>query len=153
MYLRSVLVILFLLLALSAPAVGQLRSVTSGRSEPPSANEAIRATPAYAEIVLRRAELESSIEELLVTYKEEFPKVKAARFELGLIEADLAALAGLNDSEAGKLTLALGKLIVRRAQLAAEYRAVSNRYNDEHPATKKAKRKFEIFDRAVKDIL
>lgn len=153
MNLRTVTMIGLFLLFFSIEAEAQLRSRTTERSEPPPVSEAVRSTPAFAEIVLRRTEIESRIEELLVTYKEKFPKVKDARYELGLIEAEVARFAGFDKSVAPKLTLALGKLLVRRARYAAEYWSVKNRYNDEHPAAKKARRKFEIFDSAVKEII
>lgn len=150
---RSFFAIGIVLLLLSVQADAQLRVRTTERSEPPPIGEKVRATPAYAELVLRRTELEATIEELLVTYNEGFSKVLDARFELGLIEADLGGFGVLNDSDAPRLTLALGKLMVRRAQLATEYWSLSNRFKDVHPAAKRAKRKFEIYDRAVKDLI
>src|SRR5215212_7551216 len=78
---------------------------------PNSKTQDIKGSPAYAEILLKRAELESDLESLLITYTEDFPKVKASRFELGLLQKDLQNL--LAQPDAGKLTLALGKLMVR----------------------------------------
>ena len=148
LYAAITLFILFVL-ACANDVVAQSNEV----AVPPPVREKIRATPAYAEIVLRRAELESTLEELLTAYKEDFGKVKSVRYELGLINAEFIQFGRLKDSDAPKLTLALGKLIVRRAELATNYWLISNRYSDEHPTAKKAKRKFEIFDRAVRDIL
>ena len=113
----------------------------------------IRSTPAFAEIILRKTELDANVEEMLVSYKEDFPRVKKARYEIGLLQAELRNFARTPDIEAGKLTLALGKLIVRRAELATNYWVLSNRYSDAHPDAKKAFRKLEIYDKAVKEIL
>lgn len=149
----SVYFLLLLFLFLTLPVSAQLRTRTSNQSTPPPIAVEIRATPAYAEILLRKTELESTVEELLVSYNEEFPKVKNTRYELNLLNAELARFGRLNKSDAGKLTLALGKLIVRRAQLATEFWIISNRYNSAHPNAKKAKRKLEIYHKAVEDIL
>jgi len=145
--------VLLLCLCFAIPASGQLRGRKSETSTPPPIAAEIRATPAYAEVVLRKTELESMLEELLVSYQEEFPKVRNTRYELGLLEAELAGMGRFTKDEAGKLTLALGKLIVRRAELRTEYWIVTSKYDDTHPDTKKAKRKLEIFDKAIKDII
>ncbi len=47
--------------------------------------QTIKSSPAYAEVLLRRTERESELEEFLLDYTEEFPKVKEIKFELGLL--------------------------------------------------------------------
>ncbi len=121
------------------------------KAEPVS--ESVRSSAAYAEIILRTTELESELEELLISYTEEFPKVKELRYELKLLQNDLERISKIKQTEAGKLTLALGKLIVRKAEVATDYWVLRNRYNDEHPDAKKAKRKLEIFENAVRKIM
>ncbi len=56
-------------------------------------------------------------------------------------------------TESGKLTLALGKLIVRKIELETDLWNLRRQYNDEHPEVKRAKRKVEVFERAIKEIL
>lgn len=140
-------------LCIAGPAAGQLRSRTSEKNTPPKAAQEIRASAAFAEVVLRRTELESNLEELLVSYQEEFSKVKEARYELGLLKSELIRFSKMSASDAPKLTLAAGKLIVRRAELATNYWSLVNRYNESHPDVKKAKRKLEIFDTAIDEIM
>ncbi len=142
---RKLMLCISIALLLSVSAFGQLRSRTSDKSEPPPISKEIRATAAFAEIIVRRTEVESTLEELLVTYKEEFPKVKTARYELNLLDSELIRFGKLKPSDADKLTIAVGRLIVRRAELATEYWGIANRYNEAHPEAKKAKRKLEIF--------
>ena len=113
----------------------------------------VRSSAAFAEVVLRMAELESQLEELLVSYTEEFPKVKESRYELSVLQNDLNYMARMKPSEHGKLTQALGKLLVRKAELATDYWVIEKRYNKEHPDAKKAKRKLDIFEKAVAKIL
>lgn len=113
----------------------------------------VKSSAAYAEIILRQTEVESDLEELLVSYTEEFPKVKELRYELKLLQTDFNKIAKMKPNEAGKLTQALGKLLVRKAQVATDYWFLKERYNEEHPDVKKAKRKLQIFENAVKKIM
>lgn len=145
--------ILFLVSLFAITATAQLRTRTTSKSVPPPVSDEVKASGAYAEIVLRKTELKSELEEYLVSYTDEFPKVKHTRYEIGLLEAELIRFGKLKSSDAARLTLALGKLIVRRATLATDYWILSNKYNSAHPDAKKAKRKLEIYDRAVEDIL
>jgi hypothetical protein len=116
-------------------------------------SQEVKSSAAYAEVILRTTEIESDLEELLVSYTDEFPKVKEARFELKLLQNDLTTITKMKGAETNKLTQALGKLLVRRAQIATDYWNLQNRLSDEHPDTKKAKRKLEIFEKALRQIL
>lgn len=113
----------------------------------------LKSSPAYAEILLRKTERESELEEFLLDYTEEFPKVKELRFELDLLNAEINKILAVNASEAGKLTLALGKLIVRKTELEVDVWNLKRQYNDDHPEVKRARRKVETFDKAIKEIL
>lgn len=115
--------------------------------------ESVSSSPAFAELILRTTEIESELEELLVAYTEEYPKVKHLRHELGLLRADIDRISRLKPAETGRLTLALGKLLVGRARVATDHWVLRERYNEEHPDVKKAKRKLEIYERAVGRIL
>lgn len=111
----------------------------------------IKSTSAYAEVLLRKTELEADVESFLVSYTEDYPKLKEARYELALIQKDLAKL--LSQTDAAKLTLALGKLMVRKNQLETDFWALQNQYGKEHPEVKRAERKVTIFRNAIKEIL
>ena len=116
-------------------------------------SQAIKSTPAYSEVLLRKAERESQLEEFLLDYTEEFPKVKEIRFELDSLQKEMTKILAVNASETGKLTLALGKLIVRKTELETDLWNLRRQYNDDHPEVKRAKRKIEVFDKAIKEIL
>jgi hypothetical protein len=118
-----------------------------------SDQQTYRASPAYAEIVLRRTELSSNLESLVLEYTEEFPKVKELRQTLVLLDRESARLAKVKAPEAGKLTLALGKLIVRKVELEIEVWTLQRTYKDEHPDVKRAMRKVEIYETAIGEIL
>jgi uncharacterized protein involved in exopolysaccharide biosynthesis len=113
----------------------------------------VKASPAFAEIVLRKAILDAELEELLVRYTEEFPKVIEKRYEISELDKSEDGLSDVPESESSKLSVALGKMLVQRAIYATELEMLTRKYNDAHPEVKRARKKFEIFDKAVKRIL
>ncbi len=113
----------------------------------------VKSSPAYAELLLRRTERESELEEFILDYTEEFPKVKELKFELDLLRKEMDKILAVNTSESGKLTLALGKLIVRKIELETDVWNLKRQYNDDHPEVKRAKRKIEVYEKAIKEIL
>jgi uncharacterized protein involved in exopolysaccharide biosynthesis len=117
------------------------------------AAQTIKSSPAYAELLLLRTERESKLEEFLLDYTEEFPKVKEIKFELGLLNREMNKILALNTSQSGKLTLALGKLIVRKIELETDLWNVRRQYKDDHPQVKRAKRKVEVYEKAIIEIL
>lgn len=130
-----------------------LAGISFGQNKPSSLEnqKAVRATPAFAEVILRKAELESDVESFLVSYTESYPKLKERRFELDLLNKDLAKLFAQTD--ASKLTLALGKLLVRKSELETDLWALQNQFSADHPDVKRAKRKVLSFQNAIKEIL
>ena len=113
----------------------------------------IRSSPAYAEILLRKTELQADIEAVSADYTEANPKIVDLRFELSSLDKELEKVFGVKPSETGKLTLALGKLIVKKAALETELARLTRSYNKDHPEVKRAKRRVEIFDAAIKEVL
>lgn len=143
------------LLAFAAVAVCNGQTPTNSAARKTAASNqsasAVKSTPAYAELLLRRTELESVLEDLLVSYTEEFPKVKETRFELSLIQRDLTKI--LSQDDPARLTLALGKLMVRRAALETDLWSLQNKYGPDHPDVKRAKRRVSSFEKAIAEIL
>ena len=115
--------------------------------------QSVKASPAYAEVLLRKTELLSEVESLLIEYTEEFPKVKEKRFETNLLQKELDRLLAANIADASRLSAALGKLMVRKCELNVDLWILQQQFNDQHPDVKRAKRKAEIFETAINDIL
>jgi hypothetical protein len=113
----------------------------------------VTASPAYAELLLRKTEVKSNLESLKHHYTEEYPKVKDLRFVLGLLDRDIARISKVKPADSGKLTLALGKLIVRRIELETDMWNLQRSYKDDHPDVKRTKRKVEIYETAISEIL
>ncbi len=102
---------------------------------------------------MRKTELEAELESLLVSYTEDFPKIKEIRFEIDSLKKELERLSAVKSAESSKLTLALGKLMVRKAELETDLWNLRKKYDDNHPEVKRAKRKIEIYESAIKEIL
>ena len=113
----------------------------------------VKGSPAYAEILLLKTELESELESLIIEYTDEHPRVKAVRVELTLVQKDIDRILAVKPADSGRLTLALGKLLVRKIQLESDLASLKIKYNDEHPEVKRVKRKVEIFEASIKEIL
>ena len=126
----------------SKPAVNDVRSQAE-----------VRSSAAYAELMLKRAELQSDLESLLVEYTEEFPKVVEARYALEAIEKERARLLNIRAADAGKLTVALGKLLVRKVEFEVELWTLRKTFQEAHPDVRRAKKKADIYEAAVKEIL
>lgn len=145
---------LFFVLFFTVFLAGAVFSQANTRAASPSENQKlVRSTPAFAELILRRTEIQSELEELLISYTEEFPKVSDARYELAVLQKDLDKMLKMKPDETGKLTLALGKLLVRRAHIETEFQNLKNRFSEDHPQTKRAKRKLEIFEKSIGEIM
>jgi predicted nuclease with TOPRIM domain len=146
---KFVLTALFLMLSATVCAA-QIKTKPVAAT---TAAQSVKSTPAYAEVLLRKTELLSELESLLVEYTEEYPKVKELRFETGLLQKELDKLLAMSTGDASKLSAALGKLMVRKCELNADLWALQLQFNDQHPDVKRAKRKVEIFEAAINDIL
>ena len=153
----------FLLTAVLAFAVSSVAAQGSPKAVKRPVNDII-ATPtqtpnqitssaAYAEVLLRKTELQADLESLLGQYTEDYPKVKQARYELEMISKDASRLLTVKPSDAAKLTEALGKMIVRKVELQADLWSLQLQLGDGHPDVKRAKRKVEIYENAIKEIL
>ena len=118
-----------------------------------SAAATFKSSPAFAEVILRKTELEAELESLLISYTEEFPKVKEIRFETEALKKAILLISAIKIDESSKLTLALGKLMVRRAELETDLWNLRKKYDDNHPDVKRARRKITIYESAIREIL
>ena len=147
----KIIFILSTVLFASLFASAQVKPVVKPTPTPATTAQPAKSSPAYAEVLFKKTELSAELENLLMEYTEDYPAVKELRFELGLLQKDLEKLLAISD--ASKLSLALGKLMVRRTELAADVWNLQRQYADEHPDVKRAKRKVEVFEQAIKEIL
>ena len=113
----------------------------------------IRSSAAYSEVLLRRTQLQADLEAFLADYTEANPKIIDLRNELAALTKTGERMYNVRPTETGKLTLALGKLIVDHARLQTDLARLLRSYGNEHAEVKRAKRKVEIFESAINEIL
>lgn len=140
-----------LLLFGTSVADGQTNRKPTAAADPPAT--ASSATAAFAEIALKRAEFEADLEALLVDYTDDFPKVKELRFGLTRIEAEIERLKAMKLDARERATSALGKLMVRKVESEIELWKLQQSYADAHPEVRRAKKRVEIFEKAINEIL
>lgn len=132
---------------------------TNKRAAPPpqivvaAGNQAAKSSPAYAELLLQKTELEAQLEDLVGDFNEEFPKIKALRFELNLISRAADKFLAVAAGDAPKLSLALGRLTVRKIELETALWSLQQQYKDDYPDVLRLKRKVAVFDRAIREIM
>jgi hypothetical protein len=141
------------ILFFSAYANGQMPKAAANKT--PVVDSALKpqSSPAYAEVLLKRTELQSDLESLILEYTEDYPKVKELRYTIGLLQKESQRIIAVKPAETAKLTLALGKLMVKKVELETELWGLQANYKDDHPDVKRAKRKVEIYETAIKEIL
>ncbi len=115
--------------------------------------DAVRGSSAYAEVLLKKTEFESELESLSLDYTAEFPRVKELKYSLSILQRDMDKILATKTGDAGRLTQALGKLIGRRVDLETDLWKLVELYKKDHPDVKRAKRRVEIYDRAIKQII
>lgn len=128
-------------------------SVSAAAQAKPYANSQARQSAAFAEVLLRKTELLSEAEALAADYTESNPKMIDLRYEVAGLEKYLTKLLSTPSADAPKLTDALGKLIVKRMELDTELNRLSRTLNAEHPDRMRLKKRVDVFDAAIKEIL
>lgn len=140
--------ILLLILILSTSLIAN--SQTRGKKVE---NKAVKSSPAYAEVLYRQVLVKSELEDLLIAYTDDYPKIKELRIEEDYLKQEMKRLLEVNSADASKLSPALGKLIVKKVSLDIDLWNLLQKYKEDHPEVKKLKRKIEIFENAIKEIL
>ena len=118
-----------------------------------SASAAVKSSPAYAEILLEKTELEAQLEDLAGDFTDDFPKVKELRYQVDLLQKALDKILALPPPDAPKLSLAFGRLAVRKAELETNLWTLRQQYKDDYPDVRRLRRKVAVFERALREIL
>lgn len=145
----------FPLLLLLAPACfpQTVKKALSAKVEHSTLEQPGKSSLAYAEILLRKTELQADVESLVLEYTEEYPKVVEIRYLISALQKESERILAVRPAESSKLTWALGKLLVRKAELETDLWQLLRIYKEDHPDAKRAKRKVDIYEAAIKEIL
>lgn len=152
MKIQSILTVVILLFYSSFCYSQTANKKVAGTSSP-AINQAAKYSPAYAEVLLLKTEIESQLEEFSADFTDDFPKLKEARFQLDLIQKEIGKILAVSSGEASKLSVALGKLIVGKIALETNLWNLKNQYKDDYPEVQRAKRKVEVYEKAIREIL
>jgi uncharacterized protein involved in exopolysaccharide biosynthesis len=143
-----------LMIVIGAFAVAALAQAPAAKTEiVGSLPVSTTSSPAYAELLLKKTELQSELEALVLEYTEEYPRVKEIRATLLLCDREMMRLVRVKPADSARLTLALGKLMTRKVDVETELWKLLQTYKDEHPEVKRARKKVEIFENAIAEIL
>ena len=113
----------------------------------------IRSSAAYAEVLLRKTELQADLVAVIADYTDTNPKVLDLRFEIAALDKALEKIYSVRPSDTGKLTLALGKLLVKRAGLETDVARLLRTYTNEHREVVRARKRLDTYDAAIREIL
>lgn len=141
------------MVASAATFYSQRQTVRQPVQQSAKADFFYRQSAAFAELRLRKAELEAAAESLAETYTDEFPKLAEIRFAVGAVDREIGRLAAVKSSSPAILSSALGKLMIRKAELETEKWALLRNLASEHPDVKRMNRRIEIFESAIREIL
>jgi hypothetical protein len=133
-------------------AAAQRRPATGSTNVEVPTAAAFSSSPAFAEVKLRETEIEAELESLLMDYTEDYPKIKELRFALTALRAEMDRIRKAS-SNASRMTTALGKLVVRKIDTLVDLWKLEQTLADAHPDVKRAKKKVEIYEKAIKEIL
>lgn len=113
----------------------------------------VRSSAAYAEVLLRTTEVRAELESIAADYAEGSSRMIDMRSELDILDKAAVRLSATRPADSSKLTLALGKLLVRKAALDAELARLLRSYKAEHQDVRRASKKVEIFEAAIREVL
>jgi hypothetical protein len=154
-YMRITSLVFFCLIVTVAAATGlaQSPSKSTRTTTGPDDLRAVKSSPGYAEVLLRKTELEAEVESLRVDHTDEFPRIREARTELEILRSEMDRLLGIKAADAEKLSAALGRLILAKIVHQAKLRQLRDQFSDDHPMVRRQRRTVEIYEAAIKEIL
>lgn len=119
----------------------------------PSVPANVRSTSAYAEVLLRATEVRSELDSIADDHTDASTRVIDLKTELEALEKAIDRLAMVRPTDTGKLTLALGKMLVRKSELDTDLARMLRSYKPEHPDVRRAMKKTATFEKAISEIL
>ena len=110
-------------------------------------------TPAYAVLVLRKAKVESELEDLSEKLTNEHPSLDAKRFELRALSVEMDKMRALEESHASKLSTAFGNLVLSKVALEVELNDLRYRLTPQHPDVTKKRAELAALEREIDKLL
>ena len=116
-------------------------------------SKAIKSSPAYSALILKRTLVKADLEEMLVTYTEDFPKVVDARHEIDLLNFELTRLLETKVTDSCKLSESLGQLMLKKTEVEMMLWNLKKKYKEDHPEVIRTQRKLNTFEKGIVEVL
>lgn len=110
-------------------------------------------TGAYAEVYAARVEAEADLKVLSTDLTEETIQVREKKLERDLLAREIRWLEALPLVSHDKMTMALGRLLVRKTQAEVSLKMLSENYAESFPAVKKAHTKIGVYNDEIQKLL
>ena len=153
MRIKDHLIAAVLLAVCASAAHAQKNAAVRTTPTPVADSQSVRSSPAYADLLLQKTDLQATLDSLLIDYTEQYPKVKELRSQLGFLQKEMDRLLAVKPEDAGRLSDALGKLMLRKVELESDLETLRAQYNDDHPEVKRLRRKIETYEASIREIL
>lgn len=116
-------------------------------------SKAIKSSPAYSALILKRTLVKADLEEMLVAYTEDFPKVVDARHEIDLLNFELTRLLETKVTDSCKLSESLGQLMLKKTEVEMILWNLKKKYKEDHPEVIRTQRKLNTFEKGIVEVL
>lgn len=113
--------------------------------------KAIKDSPAYGIVLLKKAEIDIKISKFSAQYTEKHPDFIQARIEQTIINQDIQRL--LAQTNPDKLTAELGRSVVQKFETEAKLRRMKVTFSEKHPAFIQLNKELLILKDALTKIL
>ena len=120
---------------------------------PPTAVSKVADTGAYAEVYAARVEAEADLKVLAMDLTEETVQVREKKLERDLLAREIRWLEALPSVSHDKMTIALGRLLVRKTQAEVSLKMLSENYAEDFPTVKKARTRIGVYNDEVQKLL
>jgi hypothetical protein len=159
MRVKKFIPVLFVFLFFSSAAFSQTGKPPKATATPtPSAAStsganSIKSSAAFIELTLHKANIEADLLDMLTEYTDEYPKVKELKLEIQFVQAELVSLQELNVAVLPRLTESFAKLLLQKIKMQVDLAQLRAIHKDDHPDVKRAMRRVDIYEKAIKDVL
>ena len=110
-------------------------------------------TLAYAEVFAQKVEAEAELKVLIIDMTDDAPQVREKKLRRDSLQREIEWLEKLPAASHSKMTLALGKIIVRKVQAEVDQKMLAENYADEHPLIKKARARLAVYKDEIDKLL
>ncbi|MEP6923254.1 MAG: hypothetical protein ABI954_02210 [Pyrinomonadaceae bacterium] len=120
---------------------------------PTATISSVSMTGAYAEVYASKVEAEADLKVLSMDLTEETTQVREKKLERDLLAREIRWLEALPSISHDKMTVALGRLLVRKTQAEVSLKMLSENYAESFPTVKKARTRIEVYNSEIQKLL